>query len=105
MHATDAEWASVPQGERDDLCWGYCEPVAVDWHARAVAAENELAEARAALRYIAWPCDKCGAVATSCVVSRNTYGTPTLAERCDACRGDTYTENKHAMALRKAASK
>ena len=72
--ATPEQWATVPGGERDDLCWGDCEHMAVDWRARydaeraaheetqraaieahqgaLVKAERERDEARAALETV-----------------------------------------------------
>ena len=45
--ANDAEWETVPEGGRDDLCWGVganCEPI--DWRARCLAAEETVVELR-----------------------------------------------------------
>jgi len=46
--ATSLDWQRVAAGEGAHLCWGACSPVAVDWRARALAAEQE----RDALRAI-----------------------------------------------------
>lgn len=63
--ATDADWATVPGGAGENLCWGASACVAVDWRARALAAEKE----RDALR--ATPADNAatdalGAIAALC---------------------------------------
>lgn len=47
--ATDDEWRTVEPGERPDLCWRdsmACRSLAVNWRARALAAEAELEAAR-----------------------------------------------------------
>lgn len=45
--ATARAWDEVPEDGRGDLCWGdwHCPPV--DWRARALAAEEQLAATRA----------------------------------------------------------
>jgi hypothetical protein len=48
--ATDHEWRDFHPGERPDLCWGPdgdCRDHAVDWRARALAAEADAAESAA----------------------------------------------------------
>lgn len=49
--ATEADWEATPGGEGEHLCWGFCSPscVAVDWRARALAAETERDAMRAAI--------------------------------------------------------
>jgi hypothetical protein len=42
--ATDDQWRDVPEGERDDLCWGgiQCGEARVDWRARAMRADEQV---------------------------------------------------------------
>jgi hypothetical protein len=39
--ATDNDWEATPEGEGEGLCWGAASCCAVDWRARAMAAETE----------------------------------------------------------------
>lgn len=79
--ATDEQWrATMPprSAARSDLCWdGYeCRTHAVDWRARAMKAEAELAAARLQRRDITKACSECGSPAdalcmgvTECMVT------------------------------------
>ena len=42
--ASDEEWDTISEGEGEHLCWGDCYRYAVDWRARALAAEALLAK-------------------------------------------------------------
>lgn len=66
------------------------------------AAMNERDEAYAALRDYAPSCHQCGELGPS-RVNRRAFGVPCVVDACDAHRGETYQEVKHAVALRAAA--
>jgi hypothetical protein len=51
--ATDRDWATMPPGDGEHLCWGGLQCVPIDWRSRALAAEAERCHYARALHYIA----------------------------------------------------
>jgi hypothetical protein len=74
----------------------------VEYAGHVVNVERERDAAYEALRDYAPSCHQCGELGPS-RVNRRAFGVPCVVDACDAHRGETYQEVKHAAALRAAA--